>query len=306
MSRILLKATLGFVMRVLFRPKVEGIEGIPGSGPVILAGNHVTFIDSLFLSLIVEQRTKRQVYFIAKDEYVKGKGVKGRLMAWFFTTAGMIPVDRDGGHGGVAALMTGRRVLEQGKVFGIYPEGTRSPDGRLYRGRTGIARLTLMTGAPVVPFALIGTDKVQPGGKGMPRVAAPRGGGPGGGGANKKNPGRPPRSNDRGGPRGFCCVPLPRQRPPSGARRARTLRWLIRQPSAARTTVSSYVTVPHVPSALTPMPLERACTPPSAGSSARTMFVTWWPTGMASPSAYAASRMARRPFSGGCPKSLTS
>ncbi|MER7396013.1 lysophospholipid acyltransferase family protein [Streptomyces sp. NPDC000151] len=171
MSRILLKATLGFVMRVLFRPKVEGVEGIPGSGPVILAGNHVTFIDSLFLSLIVERQIKRQVYFIAKDDYVKGKGVKGRLMAWFFTTAGMIPVDRDGGHGGVAALMTGRRVLEEGKVFGIYPEGTRSPDGRLYRGRTGIARLTLMTGAPVVPFALVGTDKVQPGGKGMPRVA---------------------------------------------------------------------------------------------------------------------------------------
>ncbi|POX43121.1 1-acyl-sn-glycerol-3-phosphate acyltransferase [Streptomyces sp. Ru73] len=171
MSRLLLKAILGFVMRVLFRPKVEGLEGIPGSGPVILAGNHVTFIDSLFLSLIVEQKTKRQVNFIAKDEYVKGKGVKGRLMAWFFTTAGMIPVDRDGGHGGVAALMTGRRVLEEGKVFGIYPEGTRSPDGRLYRGRTGIARLTLMTGAPVVPFALIGTDKVQPGGKGIPRVA---------------------------------------------------------------------------------------------------------------------------------------
>ncbi len=168
---MLLKATLGFVMRVLFRPKVEGLDGIPGSGPVILAGNHVTFIDSLFLSLIVERATKRQVYFIAKDEYVKGKGVKGRLMAWFFTTAGMIPVDRDGGHGGVAALMTGRRVLEEGKVFGIYPEGTRSPDGRLYRGRTGIARLTLMTGAPVVPFALIGTDKVQPGGKGMPRIA---------------------------------------------------------------------------------------------------------------------------------------
>ncbi|MFI9024891.1 lysophospholipid acyltransferase family protein [Streptomyces sp. NPDC053560] len=171
MSRLLLKAILGFVMRVLFRPKVEGLDGIPGSGPVILAGNHVTFIDSLFLSLIVERRTKRQVYFIAKDEYVKGKGVKGRLMAWFFTTAGMIPVDRDGGHGGVAALMTGRRVLEEGKLFGIYPEGTRSPDGRLYRGRTGIARLTLMTGAPVVPFALVGTDKVQPGGKGLPRVA---------------------------------------------------------------------------------------------------------------------------------------
>ncbi len=134
---------------------------------MILAGNHVTFIDSLFLGLVV----KRPVFFIGKDEYVTGKGLKGRLMAWFFTSSGMIPVDRDGGHGGVAALMTGRRILEEGSVFGIYPEGTRSPDGRLYRGRTGIARLALMTGAPVVPFAMIGTDKVQPGGKGLPRVA---------------------------------------------------------------------------------------------------------------------------------------
>ncbi|MFF4602372.1 lysophospholipid acyltransferase family protein [Streptomyces sp. NPDC001339] len=167
MSRIVLKAILGLVMRVLYRPKVEGAERIPATGPVILAGNHVTFIDSLFLSLIV----KRPVYFIGKDEYVTGTGVKGRLMAWFFTSSGMIPVDRDGGHGGVAALMTGRRVLEEGKAFGIYPEGTRSPDGRLYRGRTGIARLALMTGAPVVPFAMIGTDKVQPGGKGLPRIA---------------------------------------------------------------------------------------------------------------------------------------
>ncbi|MEU9501447.1 lysophospholipid acyltransferase family protein [Streptomyces sp. NPDC048196] len=167
MSRIVLKAILGFVMRVLYRPKVEGMERIPATGPVILAGNHVTFIDSLFLSLVV----KRPVYFIGKDEYVTGTGIKGRLMAWFFTSSGMIPVDRDGGHGGVAALMTGRRVLEQGKAFGIYPEGTRSPDGRLYRGRTGIARLALMTGAPVVPFAMVGTDKVQPGGKGRPRIA---------------------------------------------------------------------------------------------------------------------------------------
>ncbi|WP_031515249.1 lysophospholipid acyltransferase family protein [Streptomyces sp. NRRL F-5123] len=167
MSRSVLKVILGLLMRVLYRPVVEGAQDIPGDGPVILAGNHVTFIDSIFLSLAV----KRQVYFIGKDEYVTGKGVKGRLMAWFFTTCGMIPVDRDGGHGGVAALMTGRRVLEEGRIFGIYPEGTRSPDGRLYRGRTGVARLALMTGAPVVPFAMVGTDKVQPGGSGMLRIA---------------------------------------------------------------------------------------------------------------------------------------
>ena len=163
---MLLKVLLQIVMRVLFRPRVEGAENIPGTGPVIMAGNHLTFIDSLFLSLVV----KRQVYFIGKDEYVTGRGIKGRAMAWFFTTGGMIPVDRDGGHGGVAALMTGKRVLEEGKVFGIYPEGTRSPDGRLYRGRTGIARLALMTGAQVVPFAMIGTDRIQPSGSGLPRM----------------------------------------------------------------------------------------------------------------------------------------
>jgi 1-acyl-sn-glycerol-3-phosphate acyltransferase len=161
----LLKAVLGPIMRLMFRPRVEGVEHIPSEGPVILAGNHLTFIDSMILPLVCD----RQVFFIGKDEYVKGKGLKGRLMAWFFTGVGMIPVDRDGGKGGVAALMTGRRVLEEGKVFGIYPEGTRSPDGRLYRGRTGIARLTLMTGAPVVPFAMIGTDRIQPTGAGMPR-----------------------------------------------------------------------------------------------------------------------------------------
>ncbi|MFJ2115399.1 MULTISPECIES: lysophospholipid acyltransferase family protein [unclassified Streptomyces] len=152
-------------MRLMFRTRVEGAENIPGSGPVILAGNHLTFIDSMILVMVCD----RQAFFIGKDEYVTGKGLKGRLMAWFFTGSGMIPVDRDGGRGGVAALMTGRRVLEDGKVFAIYPEGTRSPDGRLYRGRTGIARLTLMTGAPVVPFAMIGTDKLQPTGAGMPR-----------------------------------------------------------------------------------------------------------------------------------------
>ncbi|MFH0245167.1 lysophospholipid acyltransferase family protein [Streptomyces sp. HK10] len=171
MSRFLLiKALLGPLLRVLFRPQVEGAGRIPGSGPVILAGNHLTFIDSMILPLVVD----RQVFFIGKDEYVTGKSLKGRLMAWFFTGVGMIPVDRDGGRGGVAALMTGRRVLEEGNVFGIYPEGTRSPDGRLYRGRTGIARLTLMTGAPVVPFAMIGTDRVQPGGSGLPRIGPGR------------------------------------------------------------------------------------------------------------------------------------
>jgi 1-acyl-sn-glycerol-3-phosphate acyltransferase len=166
----LLKVLLGPLLKLVFRPRVEGADRIPAEGPVILAGNHLTFIDSLVLPLVCG----RQVFFIGKDEYVTGRSLKGRLMAWFFTGVGMVPVDRDGGHGGVAALMTGRRILEEGKVFGIYPEGTRSPDGRLYRGRTGIARLTLMTGAPVVPFAVIGTDQVQPGGRGLPRLGRGR------------------------------------------------------------------------------------------------------------------------------------
>ncbi|MBW1604092.1 1-acyl-sn-glycerol-3-phosphate acyltransferase [Streptomyces sp. JJ66] len=167
---LLIKAVLGPLLRLLFRPRIEGAGRIPAEGPVILAGNHLTFIDSMILPLV----TDRQVFFIGKDEYVTGTSLKGRLMAWFFTGVGMVPVARDGGRGGVAALMTGRRVLEEGQVFGIYPEGTRSPDGRLYRGRTGIARLALMTGAPVVPFAMIGTDQVQPGGKGLPRLGGGR------------------------------------------------------------------------------------------------------------------------------------
>ncbi|GAA3111151.1 hypothetical protein GCM10020254_66580 [Streptomyces goshikiensis] len=119
----LIKATVGPVMRMMFRTRVEGVENIPGDGPVILAGNHLTFIDSMILPLVCD----RTVHFIGKDEYVTGKGFKGRLMAWFFTGSGMIPVDRDGANGGVAALMTGRRILEEGRIFGIYPEGTRSP-----------------------------------------------------------------------------------------------------------------------------------------------------------------------------------
>ena len=110
MSRFaLIKAVLGPIMRLMFRPQVEGAEHIPGTGPVILAGNHLTFIDSMILPLVCD----RQVLFIGKDEYVTGKGLKGRLMAWFFTGVGMIPVDRDGGRGGVAALMTGRRKKDK-------------------------------------------------------------------------------------------------------------------------------------------------------------------------------------------------
>jgi 1-acyl-sn-glycerol-3-phosphate acyltransferase len=164
--RILMKALLGSLLRLLFRPQFEGAEHIPAEGPVILAGNHLAVIDSMFLTLAV----KRPVYFIGKSEYVKGRGLRGRLKAVFFLGVGMVPVDRDGAHGGVAALETGQRILEQGDIFGIHPEGTRSPDGRLYRGRTGLARLALSTGAPVVPAALIDTDRIQVEGRRLPRL----------------------------------------------------------------------------------------------------------------------------------------
>jgi 1-acyl-sn-glycerol-3-phosphate acyltransferase len=164
--RILMKALLGSLLRVLFRPQVEGTENIPETGPVILAGNHLAVVDSMLLAMLV----KRPVYFIGKSDYVTGRGIRGRLKAIFFTGVGMIPVDRDGAHGGVAALNTGRRILEDGQVFGIHPEGTRSPDGRLYRGRTGLARLALTTGAPVVPAALIDTHRIHREGKRLPRL----------------------------------------------------------------------------------------------------------------------------------------
>jgi 1-acyl-sn-glycerol-3-phosphate acyltransferase len=165
LSLSLIKAVFEPLLRAVFRPRIEGVENIPATGPVILAGNHLAFSDSPFITLA----SPRPVYFIGKAEYVKGRGPKGRAKAAFFRASGMIPVDRDGARGGVAALMTGRQVLEEGGIFGIHPEGTRSPDGRLYRGRTGVARLALMTGAPVVPCALSGTEHVQPPGKRLPR-----------------------------------------------------------------------------------------------------------------------------------------
>lgn len=165
MSLSLIKAVFEPLLRAVFRPRIEGVENIPATGPVILAGNHLAFSDSPFITLA----SPRPVYFIGKNEYVNGRGLTGRARAAFFRASGMIPVDRDGARGGVAALMTGRKVLEEGRMFGIHPEGTRSPDGRLYRGRTGVARLALMTGAPVVPCALIGTERVQPPGRKVPR-----------------------------------------------------------------------------------------------------------------------------------------
>jgi 1-acyl-sn-glycerol-3-phosphate acyltransferase len=161
---------LGPFLRLIFRPQVEGREYVPDEGPAIIASNHLSFSDSIFMPLMV----KRTVTFVAKAEYFTGKGLKGWLTKMFFVGTGCIPVDRSGGRAAHAAIETGLRVLREGKLFGIYPEGTRSPDGRLYRGKTGVARLALESGAPVIPVAMLNSDEIQPTGKVMPRIMRPR------------------------------------------------------------------------------------------------------------------------------------
>jgi 1-acyl-sn-glycerol-3-phosphate acyltransferase len=142
------------------------MENIPNSGAAILASNHLSFSDSIFLPLM----SRRPVVFLAKSEYFTGKGVKGALTRWFFKSTGQLPIDRSGGKASEASLNTGLSVLAQGQVLGIYPEGTRSPDGRLYRGRTGIARMVLEAKVPVIPVAMIDTEKVQPIGQRLPKI----------------------------------------------------------------------------------------------------------------------------------------
>ncbi|MEW2441669.1 lysophospholipid acyltransferase family protein [Micromonospora marina] len=161
---------LGPLLRLIFRPQVEGLEHVPATGPVILASNHLSFSDSIFTPLIV----KRKVTFIAKAEYFTGKGLKGRLTKMFFVGSGTIPVDRSGGRAARAALDTQLSVLRAGGIAGIYPEGTRSPDGRLYRGKTGVARLALASGAPVVPMAMLNSDAIQPTGQIIPNLGRVR------------------------------------------------------------------------------------------------------------------------------------
>ncbi|MBP6043264.1 MAG: 1-acyl-sn-glycerol-3-phosphate acyltransferase [Rhodoluna sp.] len=163
---ILKNLILGPLLRLIFRPWVRGMEHIPASGAAILASNHLSFSDSIFLPL----QSRRPVVFLAKSEYFTGKGVKGALTRWFFKSTGQLPIDRSGGKASEASLNTGLSVLSQGLVLGIYPEGTRSPDGKLYRGRTGIARMALESKVPVIPVAMIDTEKVQPIGKRFPRI----------------------------------------------------------------------------------------------------------------------------------------
>ena len=160
------KAILSPILRLLFRPKVEGIENIPADGAAILASNHLSFSDSIFLPLMVPRR----ITFLAKSDYFTTGGFKGRLKAGFFRGVGQVPVDRAGGRASQAALETALRILDQGKLLGIYPEGTRSPDGRLYRGKTGVARMALEAGVPVIPCAMVNTFDIQPPGKVIPKL----------------------------------------------------------------------------------------------------------------------------------------
>ncbi|MDO5700079.1 MAG: lysophospholipid acyltransferase family protein [Bowdeniella nasicola] len=161
-----MKLTLGSVMKVAYQPWIRGAHHIPETGGAILASNHLAVIDSFFLPLML----RREVVFIGKSDYFTGTGLKGKLVASFMRGVGTIPVDRGGGRASEAALRAGLRRVENGELFGIYPEGTRSPDGRLYRGKTGVARLALASGAPVIPVAMIGTNIAQPIGKRIPKL----------------------------------------------------------------------------------------------------------------------------------------
>lgn len=157
---------IGPLVNLLFRPWVKGMDNIPSTGAAVLVSNHLSFSDSIFLPLAVP----RPVVFLAKSEYFTGKGLKGKLTAAFFRLTNQLPMDRSGGAASATSLSAGEEVLMSGSLLGIYPEGTRSPDGRLYRGKTGVAKLILATGVPVIPVAMIGTDKVQPIGRRIPNI----------------------------------------------------------------------------------------------------------------------------------------
>jgi 1-acyl-sn-glycerol-3-phosphate acyltransferase len=155
----------GPLLRLLFRPRIEGVENVPDEGAAIIAGNHLSFSDHFLMPAIL----RRRVTFLAKAEYFTGPGLKGRLTAAFFRSVGQIPVDRSGRGAGRAAIEEGLGVLAKEELLGIYPEGTRSHDGRLYKGRVGVATMALRAGCPVVPCAMVGTFEVQPPGRKVPK-----------------------------------------------------------------------------------------------------------------------------------------
>ena len=157
---------IGPVIKAVFRPWMVGRRNIPTEGAAILASNHLSFSDSIFLPLVLDRR----ITFPAKMEYFTDPSAVGRLKAIFFRGTGQIPIDRTGGQASRAAIDAGLEVLARGELFGIYPEGTRSPDGRLYRGKTGVARMAMEAGVPIIPVAMIGTDKAQPTGQKIPTI----------------------------------------------------------------------------------------------------------------------------------------
>ncbi len=157
---------IGPLLTTVFRPWVRGLENVPRTGPLIVVCNHLSFVDSIFLPLMID----RQMAFLAKSDYFTGKGIKGWFVRFFMTSAGQLPIDRSGGKASEASLNAGLQILAEGGVLAIYPEGTRSPDGRMYRGRTGVARMILEAHVPVVPAAVIGTEKVMPLGSSIPKV----------------------------------------------------------------------------------------------------------------------------------------
>ncbi len=164
---VVLRAFLTPFLMLTFRPRVKGLRNVPAKDPLIIASNHLSFSDSVFLALVIP----RKVTFLAKSEYFTSPGPKGLLKKLTLIALGQVPVDRSGGRRSEAALITGLKVLAEGACLGIYPEGTRSPDGRLYKGRTGIARLAIESGAPVIPLAMFNTEKIQPTGALIPKVA---------------------------------------------------------------------------------------------------------------------------------------
>lgn len=157
---------IGPLLRLFYSPWAQGIENVPLTGPAIMASNHVSFSDSFFLGVVL----KRRITYLAKSDYFTGRGFKGALSRAFFSGVGQVPIDRTGGSASQTALKAGLSVLDKGQLLGIYPEGTRSPDGKLYRGKTGVARLALISKAPVIPVAMVGTFDVQPEGRVIPKI----------------------------------------------------------------------------------------------------------------------------------------
>lgn len=160
---------LGPILKTIFRPWSNGVENVPTEGAAILASNHLSYSDWLFMPLVIPRR----VTFVAKAEYFEGRGIKGWFQKGFFSGSGQVPIDRTSGSAAAGAIKTQLRLLSQGEICGIYPEGTRSHDGRLYRGRTGVARLALEAKVPVIPVAVVNTDVIAPPGKVFGKFARP-------------------------------------------------------------------------------------------------------------------------------------